>query len=463
MKIKGVSVKQLLSIVAMGAMALSLMTGCGNEIPDDADVSARNLKTGDIKTFSAESDVPDGYALCADEDCAVPSEVPCELLGAEVCQYQPNCRIKVISCTSGGIEVPMGCAEPGTAPEGPDGTEPKKEDPTGCLLPDEAEVCQVACISKDFQLCSEIFDPALCASRPECDWLNVDCLMMCECPDNGMPCECPPCAPNAGQCVERPPLSCGQITNQQACLANKGCGWGEVNCFTCTCACACPAGDETCECPPCDCEEQCEFGCYDLPESRCEGLDSEPACLSNPECEWGQFECPPCIMDSPSDGSGESMPYPCDCGLSCRTRQHECPPVPMIGMECPPDQHAEPIYDEMRCLIGWQCTSQPICPPLPMYYMACEDGTAPTPIFDDLGCQIGWDCATLGCNSDEACPPGLFCVFTGSGGPAQPGTLEGRCQPCAPVLCEMYCPGGFARDQNGCEICVCDAPVPPGQ
>jgi hypothetical protein len=27
--------------------------------------------------------------------------------------------------------------------------------------------------------------------------------------------------------------------------------------------------------------------------------------------------------------------------------------------------------------------------------------------------------------------------------------------PCAPVLCELYCPNGFAIDASGCEICQC--------
>jgi hypothetical protein len=39
----------------------------------------------------------------------------------------------------------------------------------------------------------------------------------------------------------------------------------------------------------------------------------------------------------------------------------------------------------------------------------------------------------------------------------------GQCIPnptCSPVMCELYCENGFAKDENGCEICACNEPVP---
>jgi hypothetical protein len=39
---------------------------------------------------------------------------------------------------------------------------------------------------------------------------------------------------------------------------------------------------------------------------------------------------------------------------------------------------------------------------------------------------------------------------------------EGACE-CAPVLCDLACDGGFARDpMTGCEICACAPPPPAG-
>jgi hypothetical protein len=29
---------------------------------------------------------------------------------------------------------------------------------------------------------------------------------------------------------------------------------------------------------------------------------------------------------------------------------------------------------------------------------------------------------------------------------------------CEPVLCELFCPHGFATDERGCEICACREP-----
>ena len=147
------------------------MSGCGEKAQDDSELRARNLKTGEIHTFSTESDVPDGYALCADEDCSVPEQVPCELLGAEVCQYQPNCRIKVISCTSGGVDYAMGCAEP-TLPGAERRWSEARRDRDRLRVPRGDRDLEVACISKDFQLCNEITDAQTCAARPECDWVR---------------------------------------------------------------------------------------------------------------------------------------------------------------------------------------------------------------------------------------------------------------------------------------------------
>ena len=49
---------------------------------------------------------------------------------------------------------------------------------------------------------------------------------------------------------------------------------------------------------------------------------------------------------------------------------------------------------------------------------------------------------------------------SGSADPAAPFAVEGKCVPCQPVMCELYCDYGFAIDDNGCSVCACN-PVNP--
>ncbi|CAG5119090.1 unnamed protein product, partial [Candidula unifasciata] len=57
------------------------------------------------------------------------------------------------------------------------------------------------------------------------------------------------------------------------------------------------------------------------------------------------------------------------------------------------------------------------------------------------------------------CPEGYQCRSNGCGRTCQLGELPicplARRQRCAPVLCRIKCPNGFALDENDCEICKC--------
>ena len=57
-------------------------------------------------------------------------------------------------------------------------------------------------------------------------------------------------------------------------------------------------------------------------------------------------------------------------------------------------------------------------------------------------CPTGEVCCNASCGI--CTPPGGFCTQQICG-PVQ----------CAPVTCELYCPNGFEKDANGCEICSC--------
>ncbi len=397
--------KRTTTILMVALMTMALLAGCGNE-----SVRARNLKTGELQTFSAEGDVPDGYAICGSEECPVPEEVPCELLGAEVCQYQPSCRLKVLSCTVGGQTdpLPMGCMPPEAKESGA-----PADEAMGCLIPEQSESCEVTCVSRDHQLCEEIIDPQTCEARPECRYETAQCAQQCECMP-GTDCMCAPCKP-VGRCITIV-QTCRDLHSQEACLSNQQCQWNDA---PQPCLCSCPAGAE-CDCA-CPVDNTAGF-CDEKIEPRlCEAQQYEGACLANPECEWGQFVCPPCVFDEPHNSSGEA-PMACDCVLSCRTKQLECPPIPAVEFVCEgPDMQPLPLFDEMGCLYGWECIIQPECPAITMEMIVCEEGQQPVAVHDDKGCQIGWECVEL------PCPP----------------------------MCAMYCENGFQTDDRGCAICSC--------
>lgn len=404
--------KRMTAILTVALMTLALIAGCGEQLDDN--VRARNLKTGEMHTFNSEGEVPDGYAICGSEDCPLPKDLPCELLGAEVCQFQPSCRIKVLACSGGGTADPttVGCMQPEAADYAGGA-----EEPVGCLIPEESETCEVTCVAKDFQLCEEITDPQACNARPECRFETPVCGYPCECAGEA-DCNCLPCEP-AGVCVTVTPQTCQNLQSPEACMSNPECQWNAAPCL-----CDCPdvkGVDEGVECL-CDCGMA---GFCDQKEKPmfCEAQQDEQACLANPECEWGQFVCPPCMFDEPMGGP-EGAPMACDCGLSCRTKQMECPPVPAYEMICPPDVEALPIFDDMGCLVGFECGGErPECPAITMEMIVCEDNQQAVAVHDDKGCQIGWECLEL---------------------------------PCPREQCSMFCENGFQKDANGCEICSCN-------
>jgi hypothetical protein len=75
------------------------------------------------------------------------------------------------------------------------------------------------------------------------------------------------------------------------------------------------------------------------------------------------------------------------------------------------------------------------------------------------GAQFYTRVVAKGCKTDDDCPQ-PFCL---PGGPCPHFTCDvtsGQCvqaPTCQPVLCELYCKYGFAKNAAGCEICSCNA------
>lgn len=68
--------------------------------------------------------------------------------------------------------------------------------------------------------------------------------------------------------------------------------------------------------------------------------------------------------------------------------------------------------------------------------------------------------AGLPCGDGELCVdiPGDSCDPENGG-----ADCPGECVPdpgCPQVMCELYCPYGFQKDENGCDVCKCNEPTP---
>ena len=178
---------------------------------------------------------------------------------------------------------------------------------------------------------------------------------------------------------------------------------------------------------PCWCDDLCsQFGdcCYDrvpvcTPE-RCSGLDGE-TCRDTTGCR------------------SSIVPIPCDCmpgedpGCVCPLGGAlQCVPCPLVSceLECPRGLQT----DSNGCGMC-ACNEPPSCELRPTD--TCED---------DPTCELRIVPIPCDCLPGE---DGCMCPLGGA------LTCGPKCQP---VLCELYCAGGFVTDENGCGVCKCAEP-----
>lgn len=249
-----------------------------------------------------------------------------------------------------------------------------------------------------------------------------------------------------------------------------------------------------------ECKGECE--CYASSEGKC-GIDFK--------CEPG-YECQP-------DGSCCSCSSACKKGFECNS-DSDCPLgvdgyqcingcCQLIGCACP--LYYNPVcgkngvtygnecearcagveiayfgeckmgcYSDNDCPEGFKCNASEVCNPPPgcdpNKGMMCPDVCYGQCIpdnqecYSDKDCPEGYFCALMDCafNNDKCwgawidengvCRSpndGVYpaeCCATDCGG-------GGVCQPlCEPVLCDLYCEYGFAKDERGCEVCKCNEP-----
>src|SRR5262245_7548211 len=145
-----------------------------------------------------------------------------------------------------------------------------------------------------------------------------------------------------------------------------------------------------------------------------------------------------------------------------------CPAIACLG-----DCKFGTLKDEKGCETC-KCAPPPTdantCTPIACPAIFCPNGYKK----DDKGCDT-CVCAPppAACQPSQCGPapevPSYKCWDGSVSGPSCQRRNDGtcgwtirRCPPeppkCQPVMCDLFCPGGFAKDGNGCEVCKC-APV----
>lgn len=313
-------------------LLVGLLAGCGD---GDSEVLARNLDTGELKSFPSPEEVPPNYYPCPDPTCTLPPSIPCEKLGDKACVLHPGCRLNVLWC--GG---------PGPDPVPP--TDAGSEGKAGAPIPPGTDLdpnCTYSCIAKKPLLCEELKDKSQCASRADCEWGPQVCPMIaCQ---EGDP-SCVPCPPEACQTKTTP--QCGDVKDAKSCAARPECEWMV---------------------PVCMAPGHCD-----------------------PYCAPKQTQCPPVASPPPDFCKGGTVTpkydaQGCVVGFDCQ--QISCPPI----APPPPDYclggTIEYKHDAQGCVVGYGCKPQqcpPIAPPPPDF---CKDGTIEWKV-DAQGCTVGFKC-----------------------------------------------------------------------
>lgn len=331
------------------AAPLLLLLGCASD-----GVTAVNPLTGEQRPFESESEVPEGWIVCASpETCPAPR--PCEELDEGACLSRTDCTATYVGIGA----YPRECEGP-NPPDICDG-----EAFAGCV--DAAPTCDpTACgpapgapafICPDGSVGGNTGRCVMDASG-SCSWEFRDCPTPR--PEECSPTECGP-APGVPS-YECPDGSIGGSTGRCLRLSEGGCGWEIRECPDPTAACT----DAECGPAPASPAYECPDGSWGGNIGVCERDDTGT-------CGWVIRECPD--------------PTPRECTVD------ECGPAPGApNFECWDGSIGGPVCELSAAgTCGWIFRE---CPPEPTPTCPTDCGTYCTMASE---CTLPADCMNPGC------------------------------------------------------------------
>ena len=305
--------------------------------------------------------------------CVERQPARCEDLDPDECLMHRGCGLQEIClpCDCGGF----------------DGDGDRPADPA-C----RCEPCELVCVTMDSPMGCARLGRVNCIDDDRCEWVEPVC-------DCGPEFDCE-CEPMKGFCMDRQPVGCEGLGEQESCEMVNGCMWVEE-----AAPCRCADDMDDCDCPV--------WGrCVDVGPERCEDLAADE-CLGRAGCELQEI-CPPCACFCEEGGDCECGM--CACELVCVSAEPDrrCEQLDLNECEERPDCQ---VQEEELC---WFDGEDDYCEVV----LTCTD-SEPVDCFDldeaecDGAPHCAWLHAVCPCDCDDEAD--CFCECEPEGMCTQPG------------------------------------------
>jgi len=156
---------------------------------------------------------------------------------------------------------------------------------------------------------------------------------------------------------------------------------------------------------------------------------------------------------------GPMVPSP---SVPVLTHCEPCLPPAPCPMPAPGCNYTPELPDDCGCITGCgriDCYAIDPMPPM-------VNPSASIPVAAAAGgrcasgfCENQSDCPQCAAGSTCSVQPGMMCAGTCYGTCSMPPSVP--VPVCSDVMCMMYCNNGYVKDNNGCDICQCNEPIPP--